>query len=70
MGDDAGGYAQRQRVHAEHLVHRRRMSSLDATTIGTAGLTAMLCVAEIEDAGITPDDGPIVVTGAAGGWAR
>lgn len=63
-----GGYAQRQRVHAEHLVHRPEgMSSLDAMTIGTAGLTAMLCVAEIEDAGITPDDGPIVVTGAAGG---
>ena len=63
-----GGYSQRQRVHAEHLVHRPEgMSSLDAMTIGTAGLTAMLCVAEIEDAGITPADGPVVVTGAAGG---
>ena len=35
--------------------------------IGTAGLTAMLCVLGLEDGGVTPDDGPIVVTGAAGG---
>ena len=35
--------------------------------IGTAGLTAMLCVAAIEDAGVTPADGPVIVTGAAGG---
>ena len=35
--------------------------------IGTAGLTAMLCVMELEDAGVQPGDGPIVVTGAAGG---
>lgn len=35
--------------------------------IGTAGLTSMLCVMAIEDGGIRPEDGPVVVTGAAGG---
>jgi acrylyl-CoA reductase (NADPH) len=35
--------------------------------IGTAGLTAMLCVMAIEDGGVGPDDGPVVVSGAAGG---
>ena len=63
-----GGYAERQRVDSEFLVHRPAgMSSLDAMAIGTAGLTAMLCVAAIEDAGVTPADGPVIVTGAAGG---
>jgi acrylyl-CoA reductase (NADPH) len=63
-----GGYSERQRVQSEFLVHRPAgMSSLDAMAIGTAGLTAMLCVAAIEDAGVTPADGPVIVTGAAGG---
>ena len=35
--------------------------------IGTAGLTSMLCVLGLEAGGVRPDDGPIVVTGAAGG---
>jgi acrylyl-CoA reductase (NADPH) len=35
--------------------------------IGTAGYTSMLCVLALEDAGVTPDQGDIVVTGAAGG---
>src|SRR5829696_8324069 len=43
------------------------MSCLYAMSIGTAGFTAMLCVAAIEDAGVTPDHGPVIVTGAAGG---
>ncbi len=63
-----GGYSERQRVNSEFVVHRPAgMSSLDAMAIGTAGLTAMLCVAAIEEAGVTPDDGPVIVTGAAGG---
>ena len=63
-----GGYAERQRVNSEFLVPRPAgMSSLDAMAIGTAGLTAMLCVAAIDDAGVTPADGPVIVTGAAGG---
>jgi len=36
-------------------------------SIGTAGLTAMLCVMAIEDARVQPADGPVLVTGAAGG---
>jgi len=63
-----GGYAQRQRVKADWLVHRpASMSSLQAMGIGTAGLTSMLCVLGLEDGGVEPGDGPIVVTGAAGG---
>lgn len=63
-----GGYSQRQRVRAEWLVQRpAEMSSLHAMAIGTAGLTAMLCVLALEDGGVTPDRGPVVVTGAAGG---
>ncbi|MFM2070381.1 MAG: hypothetical protein RLZZ623_644 [Actinomycetota bacterium] len=63
-----GGYSQRQRVQADWLVQRPAgMSSLHAMTIGTAGLTAMMCVLALEDGGVTPDSGPVVVTGAAGG---
>ena len=38
-----------------------------AMAVGTAGYTAMLCVLALEEHGITPDAGPVVVTGAAGG---
>jgi acrylyl-CoA reductase (NADPH) len=63
-----GGYAERQRVRSEWLVKRPEgMSALTAMAIGTAGFTAMLCVMAIEDAGVKPADGPVVVTGAAGG---
>jgi acrylyl-CoA reductase (NADPH) len=63
-----GGYSQRQRVKADWLVARpSTMSSEQAMGIGTAGLTSMLCVLGLEAGGVTPDDGPIVVTGAAGG---
>ncbi len=43
------------------------MSALTAMAIGTAGLTAMLCVLAIEDAHVMPAEGPVLVTGAAGG---
>ncbi len=63
-----GGYAQKQRVRSEWLVRRPPgMSAKTAMAVGTAGLTAMLCVMELEDAGVQPGDGPVVVTGAAGG---
>ena len=63
-----GGYTQRQRVRSEWLVKRPEgMSALTAMSIGTAGLTAMLCVMAIEDARVQPADGPVLVTGAAGG---
>ncbi len=63
-----GGYTQRQRVRADWLVKRPdAMSAVQAMGIGTAGLTAMLCVMGLEDGGVTPERGPIAVTGAAGG---
>lgn len=63
-----GGYAQKQRVKADWLVARPDgLSSQQAMGIGTAGLTSMLCVLGLEAGGVRPDDGPIVVTGAAGG---
>lgn len=63
-----GGYSQYQRVKAEWPVKLPSgLNTLEAMAIGTAGYTAMLCVQAIEDHGITPADGPILVTGAAGG---
>ncbi|ADO46733.1 MDR family oxidoreductase [[Enterobacter] lignolyticus] len=63
-----GGLAQRARVRGEWLVAQPEgLSSRQAMIIGTAGFTAMLCVMALEDAGIRPQDGEIVVTGASGG---
>lgn len=63
-----GGFAQRARVQKEWLVQMPAgLDARRAMTIGSAGLTAMLCVMTLEDAGIVPDSGPVVVTGAAGG---
>jgi putative YhdH/YhfP family quinone oxidoreductase len=63
-----GGFTERQRTRSQWLIRRpAALESRDAMAIGTAGLTAMLCVMAIEDGGVWPDDGPIVVTGAAGG---
>ncbi|MEM9514516.1 MAG: MDR family oxidoreductase [Actinomycetota bacterium] len=63
-----GGYSERQRLQSGWLVHRpAQISSLHAMSIGTAGLTAMLCVLALEDGGVTPGRGPVLVTGAAGG---
>lgn len=63
-----GGYAQRARVKGDWLVPLPQgMSAREAMAIGTAGFTAMLCVMALENYGIKPGDGPVVVTGAAGG---
>lgn len=63
-----GGYAQRARVKSGWLVPLpRAFSTAEAMAIGTAGYTAMLCVLALEDAGVTPDKGPVLVTGASGG---
>ncbi len=63
-----GGYARRQRVQSGMLVRKPAGLSLPQTmAIGTAGLTAMLCVMALEQAGLEPGGGPVVVTGAAGG---
>ena len=64
-----GGYSQRQRVRASWLTRRPEGLTLQQTmAVGTAGLTAMLCVCALEDAGLRPaTDGEVLVTGAAGG---
>jgi acrylyl-CoA reductase (NADPH) len=63
-----GGYAEKARVKGDWLV--KMPSGLDARramAIGTAGFTAMLAVMALEEHGITPAMGPVLVTGAAGG---
>ena len=63
-----GGYAEVARVHAEHIVPLPRGLDLrEAMAIGTAGFTAALAVARMEQNGQTKDNGPVVVTGATGG---
>jgi acrylyl-CoA reductase (NADPH) len=63
-----GGYAQMARVKSEWLVPRpSAFSPAQAMAIGTAGYTAMLCVMALEKNGVTPANGPVLVTGASGG---
>lgn len=63
-----GGYAQYQRVKSDWLVPLPEgLSTRQAMMVGTAGFTAMLCVNALERAGVTPESGPVLVTGAAGG---
>jgi acrylyl-CoA reductase (NADPH) len=63
-----GGYAEKARVKGQWLVRQpASMSPRAAMAIGTAGYTAMLAVMALERHGLKPADGPVVVTGAAGG---
>jgi len=63
-----GGFAEVARVKGEWLVPLPKgVSAKEAMEIGTAGYTAMLAVMALERHGITPERGPAVVTGAAGG---
>jgi acrylyl-CoA reductase (NADPH) len=63
-----GGYAQVARVPGDWLVPLPAgLTEAQAMGVGTAGLTAMLCVLALERHGLTPADGPVLVTGAAGG---
>ena len=63
-----GGFAEMARVKGDWLVPvPEGLSTADAMAIGVAGYTAMLCVMALEEQGVTPDKGEIVVTGAAGG---
>ncbi|TKB58304.1 MDR family oxidoreductase [Ferrimonas aestuarii] len=63
-----GGMAQRARVKADWLVPMPKGGDHHkAMMIGTAGLTAMLCVQALEDAGVKPEHGEVLVTGASGG---
>jgi acrylyl-CoA reductase (NADPH) len=60
--------AEKARVNADWLVPLTTgLTALHTMQIGTAGLTAMLCVMALEEAGITPEQGDILVTGASGG---
>ena len=63
-----GGYAQKARVRADWLVPLPAgLSTRDAMAVGTAGFTAMLAVMALENHGLKQGDGPVLVTGAAGG---
>ncbi len=63
-----GAYAQKQRINADFLVRiPKEFSSALAMAIGTAGDTSMLAVNAIRDHGTRPADGPVLVTGGAGG---
>jgi acrylyl-CoA reductase (NADPH) len=63
-----GGFAQRARVPGEWLVPLpEAFTPAQSMAIGTAGYTAALCVLALERGGVTPDDGPVLVTGATGG---
>src|SRR6056297_1267099 len=63
-----GGYAQKARVLADWLVPLPEgLDTRQAMAVGTAGLTAMLSVMALEEHGLAPGHGPVLVTGAAGG---
>ncbi|MBW8186692.1 acrylyl-CoA reductase (NADPH) [Shewanella nanhaiensis] len=63
-----GGMAEKARVNADWLVPMPEACDAEkAMMIGTAGLTAMLCVQALQAANIQPDSGEILVTGASGG---
>ena len=62
-----GGYAQVARYPAEFLVKLTALTAADAAAIGTAGFTAAMSVNALRTHGVTPSDGPVLVTGATGG---
>ncbi len=63
-----GGMAEKARLKADWLVPLPKgLEAINAMKIGTAGLTAMLCVQALVDAGVKPGAGEVLVTGASGG---
>jgi len=63
-----GGFAQMARLKAEWLIHLPKgWTAEEAMAVGVAGFTSMRCVMALEDQGLKPDDGEVLVTGAAGG---
>lgn len=63
-----GGLSQRARFSSKWLIHLPdNISPAQSMAIGTAGYTAMLCVMALQRNGVTPEQGEILVTGAAGG---
>lgn len=69
LGEDHdGGYAERVRVPADWVVPvPAGLSALEVMAIGTAGFTAALALERMEQNGLAPEDGPLLVTGATGG---
>ena len=63
-----GGYAERVRVPADWVVRRpESMTAFDAMMLGTAGYSAALAIELMQHNGLTPESGPVAVTGATGG---
>lgn len=62
-----GGYAEYARLPADQVVALGALTPHEGAAIGTAGFTAAMSVQALIDWGITPESGPIVVTGASGG---
>ena len=63
-----GGYSEYTRMPADWVVKLPEgLSTFEASALGTAGLTAMLGLMALERNGVTPDQGPVLVTGAGGG---
>jgi len=63
-----GGLAERARIRSEWLIGLPdAFSTRQAMQIGTAGYTAMLSVMALEESGVTPKSGDVIVTGAGGG---
>ncbi len=63
-----GGLAQQARLKSEWLIPLpKAFTAKQSLAIGTAGYTAMLCIMALQKHGVLPDDGEILVTGAAGG---
>lgn len=63
-----GGFAEFVRVPAAWLVRLPDgLSAYESMVLGTAGLTAALCIDKLLNAGLTPAAGPVLVTGATGG---
>ena len=63
-----GGYAEYERIPAGWVVPLDHgLTSRDAMAIGTAGFTAAMSVVALEEHGLEPGDGPVLVTGASGG---
>lgn len=63
-----GGYSAYARLRPEWVIPMPPgYGARDAMALGTAGFTAMLCMEALEQHGVTPGDGPVLVTGASGG---
>ena len=62
-----GGYSEYQRVPPGWIVPLEGLSAREAMVLGTAGFTAAMSVVALEERGLRPGDGPVLVTGASGG---